>query len=110
MRASRSASNNQLPPQSGNIASANGEKNVEVISYKSKCVNIALIVVGIASIVILSLGAASLFGTVGSLGFIISVSSGGVLLLTSLIALIIVNCRKSKNHTNSKLLPVATNH
>lgn len=86
-----------LLPQQGSVTVSSGEKNAEILSYTSKYVNVALIVAGIAAIIILSLGGASQFGVIGSVGSIVSMSLGSALLLTSLIILVITNFRKSNS-------------
>src|ERR1700724_3161703 len=71
-------------------------KKTMPLSTQLKCALAAFVVVGIAGIVIASLGAINLFGPVGSIEFIATLAGGGALVLIGIGGGAFIICYKNK--------------
>lgn len=97
-------------PQKGKITTSDGERSAQSLSGTSKCASAAFVLGEVAGIVLIALGAANLFGPIGSIGFIASIAGGGLVALISaggLIWLVIANCKHPKKQETSQ--DVSTN-
>lgn len=77
-------------------------ETIQPLTSKSKCAIVACVVVGIAGIVIIALGATNIFGPTGSTEFIASIASGGgsvVIAAGGLLWIIISNNKQSDSHS-----------
>ena len=74
---------NEIPFQEGVISISNGGRSAKPLNSKSKYIIIALVISGIAGVVIIGLGAASLFGPIGSTRFVASIAGGGIAIVVS---------------------------
>lgn len=92
-------------PQKGKITTADSERSATPLSNTSKCALAAFVIGGVAGIVLIALGAANLFGPIGSIGFIASIAGGGLFALISaggLIWIAIANCKHPKKQETSQ--------
>ncbi len=104
----------QIPSHQGTISTSIGKRSAKTLSTVSKCFIVAFVVGGVAGIVIIGLGAANIFGPIGSPGCIGSIAGGGTVTVFSIGGItiggiiVIANCKtkqgrsrltRDENHT-----------
>lgn len=88
----------QVNLQSNNLPNVT---ETPALSAESKCAIVALVVAGLAGIVVVTLGGIKTFGTVRSLGFIASTTAGGTTVLITSCGVAFIICKQKPKKLTS---------